>query len=178
MKHWLAIFYLITLPFAGQAAPDMVSSEIAVIDIGILCAPDAVTTSPAPNTLAGITHVIGDAPQFVANSQIVPAAFGVGFGVRSRARRAEGLDNVTIVITHPPMGDSGTTVQSYTTGIGGGGGSFSFYQFHYAYELQTGPWTFSAMRNNKPLYTVSFEVVAPETLPELAGVCGYVDLLS
>ncbi|MCG3269272.1 DUF3859 domain-containing protein [Yoonia sp. I 8.24] len=178
MKHWLAIFVLIIAPSFGAAAPDMVSTEIAEIEIGILCAPDTVTTSPAPDTLAGITHVVDEPPSFVSNSQVVPAAFGVGFGVRSRALRAEGLDNVTIVITHPPMGDNGATTQSYTTGIDGGGGSFTFYQFDYAYELQTGQWTMTAMRNDKPLYSVSFDVVAPETRPDLASVCGYMGMLS
>ncbi len=178
MQHWLAIFVLTIAPSFGAAAPDMASTEIAEIEIGILCAPDTITTSPAPNTLAGITHVVDEPPHFVSNSQVVPAAFGVGFGVRSRALRAEGLDNVTIVITHPPMGENGTTTQSYTTGIGGDGGSFTFYQFDYAYELQTGPWTITALRNDKPLYSVSFDVVAPERRPDLAGACGYVDLLS
>ncbi|MDO6591334.1 DUF3859 domain-containing protein [Loktanella sp. D2R18] len=178
MKHWLTIFCLIIAPKVAAAQADMVSTEIAEIEIGILCAPDTITTSPAPDTLAGITHVVDEPPNFVSNGQVVPAAFGVGFGVRSRALRAEGLDNVTIVITHPPMGDNGATTQSYTTGIGGDGGSFTFYQFDYAYELQTGPWTITAMRNDKPLYTVSFDVVAPENRPDLASVCGYVDMLS
>jgi hypothetical protein len=178
MKHWLTILYLIIAPTFVAAQADMISTEIAEIEIGILCDPETVTTSPAPNTLAGVTHVVNEPPRFISNSQIVPAAFGIGFGVRSRALRAEGLDNVTIVITHPPMGDDGATIQSYTTGIGGNGGSFTFYQFDYAYELQTGPWTITALRNNKPLYTVNFDVVAPETVPDLAGACGYMDMLS
>jgi hypothetical protein len=76
------------------------------------------------------------------------------------------------------MGDSGTTVQSYTTGISADGGSFSFYQFDYAYELQTGPWTITALRNDKPLYAVTFDVVTPATRPDLASACGYMDMLS
>ncbi|WP_106746031.1 DUF3859 domain-containing protein [Yoonia maritima] len=178
MKHWLTFFLLILVPTLGSADPDMVSSEIASIEIGIVCPPDPISVKPAPNTLAGTTHIIDESPPFVSNSQMVPAAYGVGFGVKSLARREEGLEGVTIAITHPPMGDSGTTMQSFGTRISGIDPSISFYQFDYGYELQPGTWTMTALRNGKQLYAVTFEVVAPERLPELAAACGYIDLLS
>lgn len=178
MKHWLTIFLCAVTPSLGHSAPEMVSSEIAWLEIGIICAPDATGSRPAPDTVAGATHVIDDSPPFVSHSQTVPAAYGVGFGVRSLARHADGLDDVTIAITHPPMGDGGTTQQSFVTRIAGLDPSISFYQFDYDYERIPGLWTVTALRNDKPLYVVQFNVVRPETVPELAGVCNYLDMLS
>lgn len=154
------------------------SSAIASVQVGILCAPESVGSIPAPDTLAGKTHVIETEPAFAATSRRVPASIGVGFGVKSQAQDVDGLTGVTMVVTHPPMGADAVTVQSFETSISGGNPSLTFYQFDYAYELVLGTWQFTAMAGEEVLYTAAFDVVDPRLVPELAGICGYLDLFS
>jgi hypothetical protein len=117
-------------------------------------------------------------PPFVSNSRIVPATIGVGFGVKARATDAGGLQDVIMVVTHPPMGKEKIQTQSFQTRISGDASSVTFYQFDYAYELVTGRWQMTAMHGETVLYQASFDIVPPQRVPELAGACGYEDLLS
>ncbi len=168
---------LLAAPASAQEAGDSIASVLSQFEAGILCAQEVIGTSPAPDTVAGITNIIDSDPPFVSNGRQVPAVLGVGFGVKAQSA---GIDypEVTMVLTHPPMGPEGMTRQSYTTAIGTAVTGISFYQLEYDYELVVGHWTFTAMAEGKVLYSAGFDVVPPEQVPELAGVCGYEDLLS
>lgn len=148
------------------------------LEAGIVCPPVSVNSAPAPGTIAGSTHIIEVEPPFVSNARRVPAVLGIGFGVKSQTGIAGGLADVTMVVSHPPMGTDDIEVQSFTTHISDLDPSITFYQFDYAYELLPGPWQMTAMRGKDVLYQVRFEVVSPEAVPELARACGYLDLLS
>ncbi len=180
MRTRLTILFIILPVFAlAEMASKLRSSpDIAGIEIGVICPPEPVGASPAPGTLAGTTHVIDVDPPFVSNSRIVPATIGVGFGVKALATDPAGLQDVVMVVTHPPMGKERIQTQSFQTRIKGDAPSVTFYQFDYAYELVTGRWQMTAMRGDTVLYQASFDVVPPQRLPELAGACGYEDLLS
>lgn len=167
----------VATPATGQPA-DKMSPAIAAMESGVICAPDIISTRPAPDTIAGTTNVIEEDPPFVSLENRVPAALGIGFGVRAMAESAAGLAPVTIVVTHPPMGAERTTRQSFESSISGIDGSITFYQFDYAYELVTGTWTITAQQAGTTLYRATFEVLAPQSIPELAGVCGFEELLS
>jgi len=158
----------------AEVLPDAISE----IEAGVVCAPDPVDSVPAPDTVAGTTHVIDVEPRFVSVTRVVPAALGVGFGVKSRSTDPAGLAPVTMVLTHPPMGPEKTVEQRFVTRISGQAASLTFYQFDYGYELVPGTWTFTAMQGDAALYSVAFEVVEPHMLPDLATACGYLNLLS
>jgi Domain of unknown function (DUF3859) len=144
---------------------------------GIFCAPKVINTTPAPDTVAGVTNIIEDVPPFVSAGRNVPAVLGMGFGILSSSKQQMLLD-VLVVVTHPPMGDAGVTRQSYYTEVTNIGESMTLYQFDFAYELVEGPWTITAMQGDELLFRAGFTVVPPGQVPELAGVCGYEDLLS
>ena len=163
---------------ASAAAEVTKSPDISSLEAGIVCAPIPVGTSPAPGTLAGVTHIIAEEPDFVSNTRQVPAVRDIGFGVKAQSIDPEGIGGVTILLTHPEMGESNVTEQTFVTSISGTDPSLTFYQFDYDYELVLGPWQFKAMSGEDVLYAVSFEVVDPRFVPELAGVCGFLDLLS
>lgn len=164
----------------AQAAlePSRTSPDIASFEAGIICPPESVGTSPAPGTLAGETHIIDVDPPFVSTARRVPAVMGIGFGVKAMAADEFGMEDVVMVVTHPPMGDAQVQTQSYVTSISGVAPSLTFYQFDFAYELVTGPWQMVATRDGEVLYQTSFEVVPPQLVPELASVCGFENLLS
>ncbi|MEL6683242.1 MAG: DUF3859 domain-containing protein [Pseudomonadota bacterium] len=154
------------------------SPDISVIEAGIICPPETVGSSPAPDTIAGTTHLIDEEPPFVTTTRVVPAVINLGFGVKAQTRIAGGINQVTMVVTHPEMGAEAVEGQSFLTRISDIEPSLTFYQFDYDYELLPGAWTMTALRDDEILYQVNFEVVPPEALPELAGLCGYQELLS
>ncbi|AGI66069.1 hypothetical protein OAN307_c03100 [Octadecabacter antarcticus 307] len=160
-------------------SPDFTSPMVGFFEAGVICAQPSDGARDAPDTIAGSTHVIEDAPPFVSKGRAVPAVLGIGFGVRSGLVSEFGQDGVLMTITHPPLDGSGVTEQSFTTNIGSNvDPSVTFYQFDFGYELALGEWVMTASLNGYPIYETTFTVVSPSALPELAGVCGYLDLLS
>lgn len=178
MKQALLLTVMLCLATTSARAEFTTSPTIASLTAGVVCAPEPIGSSPAPGTLAGVTHIIAEEPEFVSNTRKVPALLDIGFGVKAQTVDPEGTASVTILLTHPEMGESNVTEQTFVTSINGTDPSLTFYQFDFAYELVLGTWAFTAMSDDELLYTVSFEVVDPRLVPELAGVCGYLDLLS
>lgn len=176
----ICVLFCTALPLFAQAqtSPDATSDLIASVQSGVVCPPPSVGTSPAPDTVAGTTHLIEEEPPFVSLSNRVPAVLGIGFGTKAMSEAVAGIDNVTMTVTHPPMGDQGATVQSFQTRISGLDPSLTFYQFDFDYELVRGIWRMEASKDGKVLYRTAFEVVAPQLVPELAAVCGFENLLS
>jgi len=156
----------------------ILSNQILSVESGVICAPVATGEAKAPDTLAGTTHLISENPPFVSQENQVPAVLGIGFGVKSMSIYPDGLSDVQMVITHPPMGVQKTTSQSYKTTISGRSQSITFYQFDFDYELQIGTWRMEAIRGEEILFSAEFEIVLPNQMPELSQVCGFEDLLS
>lgn len=175
MRIWIGIFLL--WPLTGFAqGPDMSGPRINDFKAGIFCAPEVIETQPAPGTVSGETNIIKSTPEFVSTGRNVPAVLGMGLGVKSVAK-GYFIPDVTVVVTHPPLGPNGATSQTYMTSIQSTRTSISLYQFDYNYELVLGPWTVSAYDGDELLYRANFNVVSPELVPELASVCNYEHLL-
>ena len=178
MKHALSLAIAITLPMLATAQALQFSSDLISLESGVVCPPPAVGKSPAPGTVAGTTHIIDEQPPFVSTSRRVPAVIGIGFGIKALAADDFGMDGVTVIVTHPPMGADQVQTQQFGTRISGVSPSITFYQFDYDYELITGQWKMVAIKDDQVLYSVTFDVVPPSAVPELASICGFEDLLS
>ena len=163
---------------ASAAPADVTGPLIGHLESGIICPPPSVGDTPAPGTVAGVTHLVDEDPPFVSRSHRVPAVTGIGFGVKSMTASLRGLTDVTMTVTHPPMGKDRVTQQTFQTRIDGTSPSLTFYQFDYAYELVQGPWQLEATKDGEVLYRATFDVVSPQDAPELARVCGFEELLS
>ena len=173
------LFLLCLLATAAHAAPaDMAGPLIGSLESGIICPPPSVGETIAPGTVAGITHLVDEDPPFVSLSDRVPAVIGIGFGVKAMTADLSGVTDVTMTVTHPPMGRDRATQQSFQTRIDGTAPSLTFYQFDFAYELVQGRWQMEAVKDGVVLYRASFDVVAPKDAPELARACGFEELLS
>jgi hypothetical protein len=166
---------LFALPAEAQQT-EYIGNAVAELQAGVICAAKVVGTSPAPDTVAGVSNIIEEDPPFVTDGRVVPAVIGVGFAIK--ARTVTDMNDLLVVVTHPPMGPEGMTRESFPSSLTSLELSMNAWQFEYDYELVTGPWTFSVFDGNKLIYRVPFEVVPPDMLPELAGVCGYEALLS
>jgi hypothetical protein len=177
MRMPALVAVLLALPFAA-VSQSATTDAIAYLRAGVVCGPPVVGSSPAPDTIAGSTHLIDETPPFIAEITQVPAVIGIGFGVKAQALDPLGLSDVTVIVTHPPMGEAGVTRQSYASWISGTEPSMTFYQFDNEYERVTGTWTFTGVRGGAELFSVDFEVVPPDALPGLAEACRYGELLS
>lgn len=163
---------------ASAQDSDFQSPMLGFFEAGVLCALDGGQVREAPNTVAGTTHVVEETPEFISNARVVPAVLGVGFGVRAGLLGDQGVEGVTMTVTHPPFAGNGATEQSFVTQIGvEDAPGITFYQFDYGYELALGDWTMTASVGSTILYEADFTVVPPSALPELAGICGYQDLI-
>lgn len=145
--------------------------RVAKLEAGIYCSKQPETTQTAPDTDAGVISLYDQAPAFISDSARVPAALGIGFGMRPLAKDGVGIDPVLMTVTHPPFGGSGTTRQSYISSIGGGEPSYSGYSFDAPEELAIGTWTFTATQGDDVLYTATFEVVPADLMPEILEIC-------
>ncbi|SRR5690554_1330460 len=166
------------LLFATPAlAEDVVTPPVGYFEAGIVCSQEVIASEPAPDTIAGYTNVIETVPDFISTGRVVPGVIGVGFGVKSAAAGENVVLDLTVTVTHPPMGPDGVTEQSFPGRLGSEVG-ISFYELELPYEVVTGEWTLTASTPKAVIWSASFTVVEPRAVPELAGVCGYADLLS
>lgn len=177
---WCTFFFAVlpVVAFGQAAQPEKVGPMILSHKAGIICAPPSVGTAPAPDTVAGSTHIIDVDPPFVSTNRRVPAVLGIGFGIKVQALDPAGVPEVTMTITHPPMGKTGAVSQTYQSLISGANPSLTFYQFDFDYELVVGTWQMQAAQGDTILYRTTFEVVPPSQVPELASICGFEELLS
>lgn len=172
MPHIVLALMLASPP----AWADFLGPKVASFRAGIACGQEVVGTSPAPDTVAGVTNIIEGDVEFISTGRMVPAVLGIGFGALVQAKGGPILD-VLMEVMHPPMGDAGTTRESYYTTINNADASMALFQFDYDYELVQGPWTLTASKDGEQIYSVDFMVVAPAAVPGLATVCGYENLI-
>lgn len=177
MRSLVLVSFLCLAHITHAQEPDQLGDNISRFSAGIFCAPEVIGENPAPDTLAGVTNIIAEQPEFVSLSRSVPAVLGLGFGVISSVK-APTEQEVLIIVTHPPMRSDGLTRQSYSRIYVPGVESFTMYQFDYEYELVIGRWTITATDGERLLFRAGFDVTAPEFAPELADYCGYRELLS
>lgn len=165
------------LAHAQSIADDFVGTEISSFAAGLTCTPVIVGENPAPDTISGVTNQIESFHGFTNVSRRVPAMLGVSFGVQAQTKLQD-IPFVTMVITHPPMGDEGVEVESWQTSLSMLGPRVALFSLEHDYELVTGTWSFEARDGETVLYRAVFEVVPPQDVPELATLCGFEDLLS
>lgn len=163
----------LSVPAAAQEAPDPYKSDlIDRLSYGIYCAEPPVDQEAAPGTAAGVVNLVAGVPEFLAETTLVPAQIGVGFGVVVELRDGLLLDPTDVTITHPPYPDTGISVERWATVMDGDGPGLVGFSFEAEGELVPGPWTFEAEHAGELLFRVTFAVVAPALLPGPAMACG------
>lgn len=174
----LALPAMLAAQEADQGTGDYVSPALGHFEAGVFCAPTPEGAEPAPDTVAGSTHIVSEAPEFASHGRLVPAVLGVGFGATAGFKGAFGRDGIEMRVSHPPFPGVGATQQSFLTWIGPAGDpGITFYQFDHDYELATGEWVMEAWDGETLVYRLVYTVVPPEMLPDLAGLCGYEHLI-
>jgi len=166
-----------TSGLAQSVGRDFVSTDISTFTAGVICTPVLLGQTVAPDTIAGHTNQIGGEVHFSSASRRVPAVEGLSFGVRA-ATKMQDYPRVIMTVSHPPMGNQGTTQQSWPMELVAENDRISLFSFQHDYELVRGAWSFEARSGETVLYRANFEVVDPTQVPELADMCGFAEMLS
>ena len=176
----LAGVVLVASVISGAALADPVlrqSDRVADLTFGLICPPPDGERRPAPDTLSGWVHVPQEPILRQADSRLVPAVLGIGFGVWFSLTDSDAVD-LRYTITHPPMPPGGEMTQSWEVVIGPGNASSAFFQFDHPEEVQPGDWMISASSDGAEVFAVGFTVLPPRALPALADLCDQDTLLS
>lgn len=173
MTRVLALLIVLASPLPAGAGNGLVERDPALVkvDFGAFCQLESVDSVEAPHTLAQRVDLLPVTPQIRWPGPVIPALKGLSFGVRTETAGGR-FDPVVIDVFHPPFPGSGTTHQSYVTGLGGEDASINAYSFDLPEELVTGTWTIRAVFEGDILYEVEFQVVQPELMPHVGRDCG------
>ena len=164
----LVLALLTATPLWADPAPPQAGPEVATLTVGVFCVLQAMDQRPAPGTRSGWIHVPeGEIDFHWPGRQIVPARIGLAFGVKSRL--APGLFLSGEMRVYRPGATAPETWESTFTDLSD---QFGFFRFDREDELIPGPWRFEAWAGEQRLYTVEFEVVPAEAVPDVAQACG------
>ncbi|MHA6326879.1 DUF3859 domain-containing protein [Roseivivax sp. CAU 1753] len=161
---------LMLCPVFAQAQALYDPSKLA-LEQGVFCDVDAVGEIDAPGTAAGKIELFETIPDFLWQTNVVPAVPNVSFGIKTDALDGSVYDDVILTLTHPPFLDSGIAEQAYVTELGGRGTSLNAYTFDLPEERVPGEWVFRAIRAGEVLYEARFTVVPRHMAPDIAATC-------
>ena len=141
------------------AAP--AAAQVRLVETGIVC-PRIVTGEmrPAPDTEFGEIRQIDQPVIFDLDARTVPTMTNLGFGFRIGLEAGQPARDVTIVVTHPPMGPRAVTRQSWSDRLEPGEDSVDLFTFEEDYEKVPGRWTFSVEIDGSVVVEAPFDVVA------------------
>jgi hypothetical protein len=148
------------------AAPPMVLESH-----GVICQVELQGSRPAPETLSGQLNLIDQNRPIDVETMQVPAEIGLSFGIRATLTPGSVVPEVTVVVTHPPMGPNGVTVERWSAAMNYGEASLNLFTFEKEYELVQGMWMFQLERDGQVLLQQPFEVTKPGSVPQVQQAC-------
>lgn len=155
-------------PLRAEPVPPDAGPLVDSLKVGVFCALQAMDQRPAPGTLSGWIHVPDGPIDFHwPGQQIVPAAIGLAFGVKSQM--VSGVFASGEMRVYRP---GATTPETWESTFSDTGEQFGFFRFDRDDELISGLWRFEAWEGDTHLYSVEFEVVPAAALPEIVNACG------
>ncbi len=168
MRRLALIFALAGGPALADPAPPAPGPLVATLKVGVFCALQAMDQRPAPGTRSGWIHVPDGMIDFHwPDRQVVPAAIGLAFGVKSQMLPG-GFAEGEMRVYRP----GSSTPETWESSFSDTGEQFAFFRFDRDDELIPGPWRFEAWEGETQLYAAEFEVVPAAALPEIVNACG------
>jgi Domain of unknown function (DUF3859) len=168
MLRGLILALMVAQPLRAEPAPPQAAPDVAFLKVGIFCALQAMDQRPAPGTLSGWIHVPDGVIDFHwPDAQVVPAAIGLAFGVKSQM--VPGVFASGEMRLYRP---GSSTPETWDSTFSDTGEQFGFFRFDREDELIPGLWRFEAWEGGTRLYSAEFEVVPAAALPEIAQACG------
>jgi hypothetical protein len=168
MLRGLILGLALTTPLRADPALPSADPLVASLKVGVFCALQAMDQRPAPGTLSGWIHVPDSVIDFHwPDRQVVPAAIGLAFGVKSQM--VPGVFVSGVMRVYRP---GRTAPETWESSFSDTGEQFGFFRFDREDELIPGLWRFEAWEGETRLYAVEFEVVPAAALPEIVQACG------
>ncbi|MEL7184301.1 MAG: DUF3859 domain-containing protein [Pseudomonadota bacterium] len=152
---FLGAWGLVALAFMGSTA----HAGIRLIEAGIVCPrPTEGELVQAPGTEAGVIRKIKGSLFFDLNGRTVPTLDELSFGFRTGLKPGTPPQDVTIVVTHPPMGPRGIEREEWSDVLMPGVNNLNLFTFEHDYEKVPGDWTFAIEVDGQPVVSVAFQV--------------------
>jgi len=168
MRRTALLLALAVGPVIADPAPPQPGPLVASLKVGVFCALQAMDQRPAPGTISGWIHVPDAVIDFHwPDRQVVPAAPGLAFGVKSLM-----LPGVLVQGEMRVYRPGSPVPETWESSFRDNGEQFAFFRFDHEDELITGIWRFEAWEGETRLYSVEFEVVPAAALPEIVNACG------
>jgi hypothetical protein len=155
----------------GPLLADRADPQIVLLDHGVLCDVKIDGHRDAPGTESGRINVIPQTREIDVTTARVPARLGLSFGIRAALSPDADPVDARIVVTHPPLGETGVTVQSWTARLEPGEPALNLFTFEYAYETVTGRWRFEITGPDGTMLRQVFEVVGGLAVPAVQEAC-------
>ncbi len=180
----LACILTSALALCGAATPgwtaprSYVQGPVVLIDYGVICQVLSNGSRPAPETLLGEINLIDRTRDMDVTTRVVPARAGISFGVKFTGAPGTGALPVTVIVTHPPMGEAGIARESWTALVEEGDSGLSLFTFEFPYEMLPGPWSMAIEADGRRLMEQHFQVVPELAAPGVLSVCDRQDFVS
>lgn len=172
-----AVVALVPMAYAAPGE-SYVRDPVVLIDHGIICQVTPEGAREAPDTIMGAINLIEQTRDMDVTTRVVPAKAGISFGVKFTLRPGAGDRDVTILVTHPPMGPEGVTTETWTSPLSEGRASLNMFTFEFPYEMVPGPWIMALEVDGERLMEQHFEVVSELAAPAVLSVCYGQDFVS
>ncbi|WGH79203.1 DUF3859 domain-containing protein [Jannaschia ovalis] len=167
MRHRLIGLAAGLVLLAGPAA-----AQVRLLEAGIIC--PRISTGElveAPGTEAGHIRRIEEGLGFDLAARTVPTMDNLSFGFRTALKDGAPATDVTIVVTHPPMGPRGVTREEWPDTLFPGQTNLNLFTFELDYEKVPGPWTFAVEVAGRPVVSVPFEVTREGARGPVEAAC-------
>ena len=157
---------------AETASGSFANSPVELLGAGVICEVELEGQREAPETVSGILNIVDQDREIDVATPRVPADLGLSFGVRAGLLPGTAIPGmVDIVVTHPPMGDRGVTVERWQAVMNAGETSINLFTFQHDFEMVQGPWLFQIVSEGEVLLQQPFEVTPSGTVPPVQQTC-------
>ncbi|SDZ55816.1 protein of unknown function [Jannaschia faecimaris] len=168
--HLTALLTALFLASPLLASP--ASAQVRLVDAGIICPRESEGEFvDAPGTESGFIRRIRQGLAFDLPDRTVPTMDQLSFGFRTTLKAGAATTPVTVVVTHPPMGERGIEREEWTDVMTPDASNLNLFTFEMDYEKVPGPWTFSIEIDGQPIVTVPFEVTETENQGRVERAC-------
>ncbi|EIE48782.1 hypothetical protein AL036_00795 [Salipiger aestuarii] len=173
-----ALLVLASTPAVAAPAESFANDPVVLIDYGVICQVASSGSRPAPETLLGEISLIDQTRDMDVTTRVVPAKAGISFGVKFTVVPGTGDLPVTVIVTHPPMGDAAMTRETWGALIQENGSSLNLFTFDFPFEMRPGAWSMAIEADGRRLMEQHFDVVSELAAPAVLSVCYGQDFVS
>lgn len=162
---------LLVLGLPAFAQGGFVETPLVLEGHGVICEVTLEGRREAPGTESGILNIIDQEREIDVITTAVPAEIGLSFGIRATLEPGHALDDLWVVVEHPPMGPNAVTVERWQAEANAGATMVNLFTFEHDYERVQGSWVFKLVSGDTTLLEQRFTVFPAGTVPAVQQTC-------